>query len=158
MIFSSNALKNFAYPLLVVRAPGADFSTANFMRASIYSAFATMILGLEILKPEKVKVDSVTGHGGIFKTPGVAQQYLADGLNAAVTCMSTAGEGGPWGMAVLAAYAARGRSVSLEKYLSQTVFRKARAVTLRPKAAGVKGFRAYLNRFKAALKAEGALT
>ena len=151
---------------LVVRAPGADFSTANFMRASIYSAFATMILGLEILKPEKVKVDSVTGHGGIFKTPGVAQQYLADGLNAAVTCMSTAGEGGPWGMAILAAYAARSEELrvkgeeceELEIFLAKRVFTRSKKVTLRPKAAGVKGFRTYLERFKTALKAEGALT
>ena len=140
---------------LVLREPGADFTTANFMRANIYSAFTTMILGLEILRPEQVRIDSVTGHGGIFKTPLVAQQYLADGLNAAVTCMETAGEGGPWGMALLAAFAANGRG-KLEEFLEKQVFRKAKKVTLRPKKAGVKGFSRYLERFRRALKAEGA--
>ena len=145
---------------LVVREPDADFTLANFMRANIYSAFTTMILGLDILAPEKVAIDSVTGHGGIFKDAGIAQQYLADGMNAAVTCMETAGEGGPWGMALLAAYAAdarKGKVPPLEEYLAKGVFRRARKSTLKPKPAGVKGFRRYLERFNAALKAESAL-
>lgn len=147
---------------LVIREPGADFTLANFMRANICSAFATMILGLEILKPEKVRVDSVTGHGGIFKTPKVAQQILADGMNAAVTCMETAGEGGPWGMAVLAAFAARSEELSvksekcegLEDFLAKKVFKRAKKTTLKPMKAGVKGYADYLKRFVRALACE----
>jgi len=137
----------------IMREPGAEFSLANFMRANIYSAFATMILGFEILKPENIRIESVTGHGGIFKTPGVAQQYLADAMNAAVTCMETAGEGGAWGMAILAAYALDPK-VDLEKFLANTVFKSVRRTTLKPKKSGVEGFAAYLKRFSKALRAE----
>ncbi|MBO7720780.1 MAG: ATPase [Kiritimatiellae bacterium] len=144
---------------LVVREPGADFTLANFMRASLYSAFATMVMGFDILSPEGLKIGAVTGHGGIFKTPGVAQRYLADALNASVTCMETAGEGGAWGMALLAAYALgrrAGSSAPLEDFLSKKIFRGAKKTKLRPSAAGVKGFRKYLERFRKALAAERA--
>ncbi len=82
-------------------APDSAFTLANFMRANIYSAFATLALGLEILRKENVAVNTLLGHGGIFKTPGVAQRYLAAAAGAPVTCMETAGEGGSYGMAAI---------------------------------------------------------
>ena len=145
---------------MTVRFPGADFSLANFMRANIYSAFATMKIGLDLVAGEGMKLTKVTGHGGIFKTPKVAQQYLADALNAPVTCMSTAGEGGAWGMAVLAAFAARSEELrvkseklwTLEDYLAKVIFKGAKSVTLKPNKVGVKGFAAYLANFKRAIR------
>ena len=115
---------------LVTRTPDADFTLANLMRANLYSAFATVRLGLDILFAEGLKLKGITGHGGIFKAKGVAQQYLADALNAPATCLSTAGEGGAWGMALLAAYAdacaAKGKGPGkLEDYLEN--FKKALA-------------------------------
>jgi len=146
--------------LKVVRAPEAKFTLANFFRAQIYSAFVSLKLGMDILAREGVKVDCLMGHGGIFTTKGVAQQYLADALATSVTCMTTASEGGPWGMAVLAAYAARseeGRSKgeevrSLEKFLSDEVFAGAASETLAPTADGVAGFNAYAENFKKAIR------
>ena len=145
---------------MTVRFPGADFSLANFMRANIYSAFATMKIGLDLVAGEGMKLTKVTGHGGLFKTPKVAQQYLADALNAPVTCMATAGEGGAWGMAVLAAFAARNEKLRmkneelwmLEDYLAKVIFKGAKSVTLKPNKIGVKGFAAYLANFKRAIR------
>ena len=144
---------------LVLRLPGADFTRANFMRANIYSAFAALRLSMDILFREGVRIRGVVGHGGIFRTPKVAQQYLADALGAPVTCLATAGEGGAWGMAVLAAYAAareRGVRADLETYLDKVVFKGAKGVTLRPSRTGAKGFARYLENFKKALAAERA--
>ena len=91
---------------MVVRRPGSKFTLANFFRATLYSTMATLKLGMEILERENVAIDSLTGHGGLFKTPVVGQKYMAAACNAPVTCMTTAGEGGPYGMALLAAYMA----------------------------------------------------
>lgn len=149
---------------LVLRAPDADFSVANFMRANIYSAFTTMRVGMDILFAEGLKLKSVTGHGGIFKTPGVAQQFLADALGAPVTCLSTAGEGGAWGMALLAAFAAlkQGggaavRRAKLETFLAKSVFGKAGGVTLKPSKAGRAGFAKYLQGFLRAARGMEAI-
>ena len=93
------------------------------MRANIYSAFATLAMGLEILRKENVAVNTLLGHGGIFKTPGVAQRYLAAAAGAPVTCMETAGEGGSYGMALLAAYRLhRADGETLAAYLNRCVF------------------------------------
>lgn len=145
---------------LVVRTPDAQFTRANFMRANIYSAFATLKLGMDILAREKCAIDSLTGHGGIFTSKGIAQQYLADALEAKVTCLETAGEGGPWGMAVLAAYAgfrATGGTAALEAFLNEKVFAGAAGTTLAPEADGVAGFKVYMERFEKALVAEKAI-
>lgn len=83
---------------MLLRGPESDFSLANLMRANIYSAFATLAIGLDILNEEHVALDTLLGHGGLFKTPGVAQRYLAAAAHTAVTCTETAGEGGPYGM------------------------------------------------------------
>ena len=137
--------------LKVVRNPASRFTLANFMRAQIYSAFVSLKIGMEILSKENVETVSLMAHGGIFKDKGVAQQYLADALKTPVTCMSTATEGGPWGMAVLAAYALDRRGLSLEDYLDKFVFASSASDTLDPDPQGVAGFDAYTANFKAAL-------
>ena len=138
--------------LRVVRRPDSKFTLANFMRAQIYSAFVSLKLGMDILSRENVKIDALMGHGGIFKDKGIAQQYLADALKTPVTCMSTATEGGPWGMAVLAAYALDTKGLSLGDYLNSRVFASAASETLSPTADGVAGFDRYAENFKAAIK------
>ena len=141
-------------PLLLRRADSA-FTLANFMRANIYSAFSTLALGLDILKKENVAVDTLLGHGGIFKTPGVAQRYLAAAAGAPVTCMETAGEGGPYGMALLAAYRLhRTDGETLADYLRRCVFAESKSVTLAPTPDDEAGFAAFLAGYKTALKAE----
>ena len=138
--------------LRVVRRPDSKFTLANFMRAQIYSAFVSLKLGMDILSRENVKIDALIGHGGIFKDKGIAQQYLADALKTPVTCMSTATEGGPWGMAVLAAYALDTKDLSLGDYLNSRVFASAASETLSPTADGMAGFDRYAENFKAAIK------
>ena len=145
---------------LVTRRPDADFSRANFMRACIYSAFATVRIGLDILFAEGLRLKAMTGHGGIFKTPDVAQQYLADAIGAPAVCLETAGEGGAWGMAVLAVYALlrseETKAPSLAAYLARRVFKGAKGRVLRPTKAGMKGYAVYLERFRKALAADAA--
>jgi len=97
------------------------------------------------------------GHGGFFKTAGVGQQILANALNVPITTMETAGEGGPWGMALLAAYMVRkAEGESMEDYLKNRVFADAKSFSVNPEPEGVAGFQAYLQRYKAALAAEKA--
>ncbi len=145
---------------LVVRMPDAQFTRANFIRANIYSAFATLKIGMDILAREKCAIESLTGHGGIFTSKGIAQQYLADAREAKVTCLETAGEGGPWGMAVLAAYRAfraAGETAPLEDFLTKRVFAGSAGTTLAPEAEGVAGFKAYMKLFEKALAGEKAI-
>ena len=143
--------------LKVVRKPESRFTLANFFRAQIYSAFVSLKIGMDILAREGVTIDSLMGHGGIFKTKGVAQQYLADALKTPVACMSTATEGGPWGMAVLAAYAKRmsdgAESRNLEDFLAGEVFKSAESETLVPTEEGMAGFDSYTQNFKEAINA-----
>jgi len=139
--------------LRVVRKPDSKFTLANFMRAQIYSAFVSLKLGMDILSRENVKIDSLMGHGGIFKDKGIAQQYLADALGTSVTCMSTATEGGPWGMAVLAAYALDNKGMNLGDYLNKCVFAGAQSETLAPTPDGIAGFDRYAANFKEAIHA-----
>ena len=116
---------------------------------------ATLKIGMDILAEEHVAIDSLTGHGGLFKTPVVGQKYMAAACNAPVTCMETAGEGGPYGMALLAAYMLRKASgESLEDYLNAHVFANAKGTTLAPQQADVDGFNAYITRYKAMLEVE----
>ena len=143
---------------LLLRRPDSAFTLANFMRANIYSAFATLAMGLEILRKENVAVNTLLGHGGIFKTPGVAQRYLAAAAGAPVTCMETAGEGGAWGMALLAAYRLhRADGETLAAYLNRCVFADAQSTTLFPDPAEQSGFAAFLTQYQTALKAERAV-
>ncbi|MGM9606494.1 MAG: xylulokinase [Oscillospiraceae bacterium] len=140
---------------LVARGPDSAFSLANFFRAMLYSSLATLKIGMDLLAGEKVTIDSLTGHGGLFKTPVVGQKYLAAACNAPVCCMETAGEGGPYGMALLAAYRAdRAPGESLEDYLSGRVFAGVSGTTVEPDGRDVAGFSAWLERYKAMLEVE----
>ncbi len=140
---------------MVVRRPDSKFTLANFFRASLYSTMATLKIGMDILAKENVAIDSLTGHGGLFKTPVVGQKYMAAACNAPVTCMQTAGEGGPYGMALLAIYmATKAEGQSLEEYLSSRVFAKAESTTISPEKADVDGFNAYLECYKQLLTVE----
>ena len=138
---------------MFLRTKGAEFNLANFMRAQIYSAVATLKIGMEILDNEGVKIDCLMGHGGLFKTERVGQALLGGALDTPVAVMETAGEGGAWGMAVLAKYSVD-NSLPLAEYLSDKVFKNAKRKTLEPNAEDVEGFKAYMTRHKAALKAE----
>ncbi len=141
---------------MLVRLPDSTMHIANFMRAQLYGAIATLKLGMDILADkEQVETDTLLGHGGFFKTPGVGQQILADALNVPITTMETAGEGGPWGMALLAAYMQwKIPGQTMEEYLMQKVFSYAKSICLQPNAEGVAGFAAYLKRYVACLDAQ----
>ena len=140
---------------MVIRKPDSKFTLANFFRAQLYSTMSTLKIGMDILAGEQVAIDSLTGHGGLFKTPVVGQKYMAAACNAPVTCMETAGEGGPYGMALLAAYMLRKEAgETLEDYLNAHVFANAKGTTLAPQQADVDGFNAYITRYKAMLDVE----
>ena len=142
---------------LLLRRPDSAFTLANFMRANIYSAFATLAMGLEILRKENVAVNTLLGHGGIFKTPGVAQRYLAAAAGAPVTCMETAGEGGAWGIALLASYMlAKSENETLTDFLNNKVFSQSESYTLEPTDEDVKGFNEFAVRYKNGLPIEKA--
>ena len=140
---------------LVIRKPESKFTLANFFRAQLYSTMSTLKIGMDILAKEQVAIDSLTGHGGLFKTPVVGQKYMAAACGAPVTCMETAGEGGPYGMALLAAYMLeKAEGETLEDYLNTHVFAGAKGVTLAPEKADVEGFRDYIARYTAMLDVE----
>ncbi len=138
---------------LVARKAGSRFTLANFLRATLYATMATLKLGMNILSDEGVKIQSLVGHGGLFKTELVGQKYMAAACNAPVTCMETAGEGGPYGMAVLAAYLCH-KSEPLEDFLNDCVFKNAAKTTLQPDSAVTEGFAAYMEDYKKLLVAE----
>jgi len=143
---------------LLVRMPDSKLTAANFMRSQIYSALATLKIGMDILtKEENVQVDYLLGHGGFFRTENVGQQIMADALNVAISVMETAGEGGPWGMATLAAYSVNKKEgQSLANYLNTEVFASQQATTLRPEETGVLSFNQYMERYKEMLHVERA--
>ena len=128
------------------------------MRVQLYAAMATLKIGLDLLlEGEQVRIDQLLGHGGLFKTPEVGQRLLAGALDIPVSVMETAGEGGPWGMAILAAYMADKTSgESLEGYLKNRVFAAEKKTTIQPQKEDVAGFAAYLKNYKAALTVEKA--
>lgn len=141
---------------LVARTPETKFTLANFFRSQLYSTMSTLKIGIDILAGERVAIDSLTGHGGLFKTPVVGQSYMAAACGAPVTCMETAGEGGPYGMALLASYRLNRGDGGLEDYLSNKVFAGASGSTIQPDPAAVEGFNAYIQRYKALLEVEKA--
>ena len=140
------------------RIPDARFTLANFMRAHLYASLAVLKLGMDILlKEENVGIDVIYGHGGLFKTPVVGQRILAAAIDAPVSVMETAGEGGAWGVAVLAAYRVqKDEGESLEDYLNHKVFNGMAATELKPVREDVEGFNAWLRRFERALNVERA--
>ena len=140
---------------MVVRRPDSKFTLSNFFRATLYSTMSTLKIGMDILAEERVAIDSLTGHGGLFKTPVVGQKFMAAACNAPVTCMETAGEGGPYGMALLAAYMAnKAEGETLEEYLNAHVFADAKGTTLAPEQADVDGFNTYIKQYKQLLEVE----
>ena len=140
---------------MVIRRPGSEFTLANFFRSTLYSTMATLKLGMDILMKENVKIDSMTAHGGLFKTPVVGQKYMAAACNAPITCMQTAGEGGPYGMALLAAYSVAGeKNESLGDFLTNKVFAAAESTTLSPDPEDVAGFDSYIEEYKKLIEVE----
>ena len=141
-----------------LRTPDAAFSLPNFMRAHLLSALATLKIGLDILtRTEQVEIDRLYGHGGFFKTPEVGQRMLSAAVGAPVSVMETAGEGGPYGMALLAAYMLRKEAgETLPDYLDNKVFAGARSTTLTAEAKEIEGFNRFLERYKKALNVEKA--
>ena len=142
---------------LIVRKPDSKFDLANFFRSILYSTMATLKIGMDILAEEDVKIDSLTGHGGLFKTEGVGQKYMAAACNTSVTCMETAGEGGPYGMALLAAFLLNNNK-SLEEFLKNKVFKDAKKTSFGPDNNIVEGFNKYIEDYKRLLLVEQKAT
>ncbi len=141
---------------LFVRSANDKFSLANFMRTHLYGAIGVLKIGNDILlKEEHVKVDRITGHGGYFKTKGVGQRMLAAALSSPISVMETAGEGGAWGIALLAAFLVNNDSkLSLADYLEENVFAGDAGVEIAPTDEDVAGFNRYIERYKKALAIE----
>lgn len=143
---------------MIVRTPDSKFNLANFMRVNLFTSLGALKVGLDILlKQEGVKVDKILGHGGLFKTKDVGQKIMAAAMNAPVSVMETAGEGGAWGIALLAAYMKNRKSgETLDDYLAEQVFAGSEGVSMEPDAEDVKGFDAFIERYKAGLPIEHA--
>ena len=143
---------------LFVRSANDKFNLANFMRANLYASVAVLKLGNDILfKEEKIKVDRITGHGGLFKTKGVGQRVLAAAINSPISVMGTAGEGGAWGIALLASYLVNNaQQLSLADWLDKSVFVGDTGIEVVPTAEDVEGFNAYIENYKRALAIEKA--
>ena len=142
---------------LVARLQNSKFTLANFLRSTLYSTMATLKLGMEILEKEKVQIDSLTGHGGLFKTKNVGQKYMAAAVHAPVTCMESAGEGGAFGIAILAKFLyEKQKGESLEDYLDKKVFYLNKITTVEPDKETLSGFEKYMENYKRLLEVENA--
>lgn len=143
---------------LFVRSPESKFTLANFMRTHLFSAFGALKIGMDILtKHENVAIDSILGHGGLFKTPVVGQKIVAAAMNTPVSVMATAGEGGAWGIAILAAYMVKkGEKDSLEDFLDKQVFKEVDKQEIFPDRFDIEGFEAFMDRYKQGLTIEKA--
>ncbi len=142
---------------LFVRSPKSNFNLANFMRSHLFTSLGALKVGMDILlKEEEVAIDSILGHGGLFKTKGVGQKILAAAIDAPVAVMETAGEGGPWGMALLASYMLNGTGENLQDYLNDTVFAGSEGVTENPDSKDVEGFEQFIERYKKGIAIEQA--
>ena len=143
---------------LFVRHPDDNFSLSNFMRTHLYTSLGALKTGLDILfKEEQIEADMLLGHGGLFKTKGVGQQVMADATGLKVKVMETAGEGGAWGCALLAAYAMKKENgETLADYLDHHVFKDSEGVILDPSKEGMAGFNAFMKRYAAGLSIEKA--
>lgn len=143
---------------LLVRMPDSRFSLANFMRAQLYSAMATLKLGMDILfDHEQVRLDKLLGHGGLFKTRTVGQRLMAAAMNTPVAVMETAGEGGSWGIAILAAFMVnRDKDNTLEAYLDENVFLHDAGTCIHPEKEDVQGFLTFMEAYTKGLAVERA--
>ena len=141
--------------LLFIRKPDSRFSLVNFMRTHMYSALATLKIGMDILSGEKVEIDKIYGHGGFFKTEEVGQRMLSAAINAPVSVMQTAGEGGPYGMALLGAYALwREEGESLEDYLDNKVFGSCESSSVMAEQSEIDGFNKFIKDYQNCLAVE----
>ena len=143
---------------LFTKLPDSKMNLANFARAILFSTMATLKFGMNILtEKEFVRVDRLLGHGGLFKTPGVGQKLMAAVLETPVAVMSTAGEGGAWGIALLASYMKnRADCESLDSFLDSKVFGDMLGDSVAPDAEDAEGFKKYMNRYRAGLAIERA--
>ena len=143
---------------LFARNPDSRFNLANFMRTHLYTSLGALKVGMDILvKGEHVVVDRITGHGGLFKTKGVGQSILAGAMDATVSVMKTAGEGGAWGIALLASYMIqKDAEETLADYLQNKVFGGDEGEKMAPNPEDVKGFDTFISRYRAGLPIERA--
>ena len=141
---------------LFIREPDSKFSLANFMRVQLFTAFGGIKIGMDILEKENVAIDKILGHGGFFKTPVIGQSVLAAAMNAPVSVMETAGEGGAWGVAVLAAYRVNKNGESLPDYLDNKIFASQKMTTLDPDKAIVDSFNSFMESYTKGLAIERA--
>lgn len=141
---------------LFVRMPDSRFNLSNFVRAHLFSALGALKIGMDILlKEEGVTIDVIFGHGGFFKTAGVGQRIMAGAMNVPVTVMETAGEGGAWGMSLLASYMVqKGSGETLGEYLEERIFKGQQGLSLVPDTETVSGFEIFIQRYKDGLKME----
>jgi sugar (pentulose or hexulose) kinase len=141
---------------MFARLPDSNFTLANFMRTLLFSSMGTLKYGMDILtEREKVRIDSLLGHGGLFKTKGVGQRFMAAVFNTPVSVMESAGEGGAWGIALLAAFMLNNEK-SLEKFLAEEVFAGKTGSQIEPDPEDVKSFRRFMERYTAGLEIERA--
>lgn len=142
---------------MLLRAPDSDFSLENFMRSQIYGSLATLRIGMDIFKVENVEISRLTAHGGLLKTPGVAQKYMAAAFNTDVVCLETSGEGGPYGMALLAAYMSeKNTNITLDEFLSSRVFGNTVTTVVSASDSEVADFNEYIEKYKRLLAVERA--
>lgn len=140
---------------LFVRAPESNFNLANFMRVNMQTSLGAMKIGMDILlKEEDIRLDKMLGHGGFFKVKEVGQRFMAAAVNAPVDVMETAGEGGAWGIALLASYHINSEGRTLEQYLEEEVFIRQDVITIEPVQADVEGFEIFMERYKQGLAIE----
>lgn len=143
---------------LFVRTSDSRFNLANFMRVNLFTSLGTLKTGLDILlKEEGVKLDELMGHGGLFKTKSIGQKIMAAAVNTPVSVMETAGEGGAWGIALLASYMLnKAEGESLSQYLEEKVFSGQKSITIQPDAKDAEGFDAFIKRYRNGLPIERA--
>lgn len=140
---------------LFVRRSHCDFTLANFMRAQLFTALGALRTGMDILfEDEHVKVDTLNGHGGFFKTAEVGQTIMADAMHTPISVLTTAGEGGAWGIALLASYAVDGKGKALDEFLNEEVFKDSKASTLVPTKEDIEGFNRFFALYKQGLPIE----
>ncbi len=143
---------------MLIRTPESQFDVTTLMRSLIYTCMATLKIGMDILLgEEKVKLDKLLAHGGLFKAPVVGQRFLASALGVPVAVMESAGEGGAWGIALLAAFTAReNKSQGLAEFLDEQVFSKFASTVMPPDKSDAQGFAKYMEGFRAGLAAQKA--
>ena len=142
---------------LFVRKQNAEFNLANFMRAQLFTSLGALRTGMDILfNEENVKIDRLTGHGGFFKTQEAGLTAMASAMHTPISLMETAGEGGPWGMAVLAAYLVKADGASLSDYLESKVFASAKTKTFEASKEDIEGFNKFFENYTKGLAVERA--